>query len=389
MELLTTFEKYCSLSLPLSTYLPELRFFQSGTVTIYAGKERRELAVHKAILSESGSPSLQKLAEPGWRESSEGCIDWTHTSTPTVERVLTWLYLRDYTSPDPIRREGSVRSEEADNIVDGQDPKVREDTQSVAGQYGEIEESNEAVEPLAEAEAAPEPPPEPDYSDVEDLELQNAILDSCSQRPLTPLGTCVGLPPVTTTYKTAAGLFEEEEFPIHSFSYREPLLAHVEVYSFGKYHFLRGLQDLALQRMIVTLRKIDCSVKYAREELGEIIEFAYDNIDATGDGEEPMRKLLSQFAAANYTSLLHGSFETLFGRGGEFTLDLARKLSRRLLAHGVSGRLVEDELEQRIQTLEVRVQERDETIKSLNVSLNDLREWGRGFNRRGSRGRYR
>ncbi|EXJ66221.1 uncharacterized protein A1O5_10837 [Cladophialophora psammophila CBS 110553] len=139
--------------------------------------------------------------------------------------------------------------------------------------------------------------------------------------------------------KTAGGAFEEHDFPYETYSYREPLLAHVKVYSFAKYYLLPGLQELALQRMIMTLRKVDCSLKYGEVELADPIEFVYRNIPVHGDGEEPMRKLLSQFAAANYTSLLHGSFEALFARGGDFTLDLARKLSRRLFGALNFGRV--------------------------------------------------
>lgn len=83
-----------------------------------------------------------------------------------------------------------------------------------------------------------------------------------------------------------------------------------------------------------------------------------------------MRKLLSQFAAINYTSILHGSFEALVGRGGDFGLDLARKLSRRLLVHGVSGESAEDEFDHRIRNVELEVQQRDREIESLNAQLN-------------------
>ncbi len=82
-------------------------------------------------------------------------------------------------------------------------------------------------------------------------------------------------------------------------------------------------------------------MEFAEQELTKAIEYVHDNIPADKGNEEPMRKLLSQFAAANYTALFHGSFEALVTRGGSFTLDLARKLSRRLLAHGVSAGLVE------------------------------------------------
>ena len=182
-------------------------------------------------------------------------------------------------------------------------------------------------EPQVEAEAvSDDAAAEPDPLEAENLELQNAIFESCSVRPLTPLGKCAGVPPVMTVHKTAAGVFEGRDFPHEAYSYLEPLLAHVEVYSFAKYHLLSGLQELALQRTIVTLRKLDCSLELAEQELTKAIEFVYDNIPADRGNEEPMRKLFSQFAAANYTSLLHDSFETLITRGGDFALGSGTKI---------------------------------------------------------------
>ena len=47
----------------------------------------------------------------------------------------------------------------------------------------------------------------------------------------------------------------------------------------------------------------------------------------------------------NYTSLMAGKFEELFTKGGDFTLSLARKLSRRIAAHGVAAELEGDDVE--------------------------------------------
>ncbi|KIW81841.1 hypothetical protein Z517_04867 [Fonsecaea pedrosoi CBS 271.37] len=334
--------------------LPHTTLLRSDCVTIRAGEDDSKFTVHEALLSKSGSPSLQKLVEPGWKESSEGCIDWRHTSSQTVERILTWLYLRDYQSPDPVPRE--IGPEPVADVV--------------------LEEPQPEVEP-------PEPA-EPDLLEAEDPELQHAIFKSCSIRPLTPLGKCAGVPPVVTAHKTAAGVFEGLEFPHKDFSYWEPLLTHLDVYSFAKYHLLSELQEIALQRSIITLRKMDCTVEFAEQEVSKAVEFVYANIPADRGNEEPMRKLLSQFAAINYTSLMHGSFEALITRGGDFALDLARKLSRRLLARD-SDALVQDELEDRIRNLEAQLQERDREIQKLNGSLNNASDWDWGISKKGKR----
>ena len=110
------------------------------------------------------------------------------------------------------------------------------------------------------------------------------------------------------------------------------------------------------------------------EVLTTFIEYVYDNVPADGKHEESTRKPLSQSAATNFISLLHGSFEALFARGGDFALDLARKLSRRLLAHGVSGEWQKTNWKVIYKTLELQVQDRDEKFKWLTLSraINDI-----------------
>ena len=104
---------------------------RSRCITILAGEDSQQLTVHEAVLSKSGLPSLQKLVEPGWKESMEGCIDWTQTNLQTVERVMTWLYFRDYQSADPVPRENEKQSNETHCLPQGSE--AREDTQPVVG----------------------------------------------------------------------------------------------------------------------------------------------------------------------------------------------------------------------------------------------------------------
>ena len=350
------------------------RIFQSGCVKIRAGNDEQLLPVHETVLLNSDSPSLRKLVQPGWKESSEGYIEWKHTSVPTVKRVLSYLYCGDYYAPDPTPREIQSQHDKADECQLQSAREAPYDTfsderigETLDVGTAETEADDKplnlafSMSLLGQLEAVP---------GDEDPELQDAILESCNVRPLTPLGSCVGLAPITTMRKTAGGLFEDQEFPYESYSYQAPLLTHAEVYAFADYHGLLGLQQLALQRTVQTLRKIECSAAYAAQELSEVIKFIYDNVPAKGDDEDPMRKLLSQFAAINYTSLLHGSFRALYVRGGDFTLDLGKKLLRRLSAHGVAAELSEEESDRHIRKLRLEIQERDESIRSLNTRRN-------------------
>lgn len=355
------------------------RFLNSRCVTINTGpakygigRSNNLLDVHEAVLSDSGSPLLLKLVKPDWGGPAVRPIDWSHINVETVRRVLTWLYVHDYHSPDPVRREVEVESKseaEEDHAPDSEHVSQvvsdrAEDTHETPPEVWTYNNGTFTVdvsepdfeypveEPVAEEGPAEEPEPlaeEPEVDWVatmqESPERGENKRKGINNRPLTPLGECVKIGPFKRTNKTAIGDFEEREFPHETFSYREALLAHVEVYHFAKDYLLMELQELALQRMMVTLGKLDCSVKHAEEELTEVVGFVYDNISCDQDGQEPMRKLVSQFVAFHFTSLLHGSFEELVGRGGDFGLDLARKLRQRLVAHEVSGVLAKDKFD--------------------------------------------
>ena len=87
----------------------------------------------------------------------------------------------------------------------------------------------------------------------------------------------------------------------------------------------------------------------------------------------------------NYTSLKAGKCEELFTKGGDFTLSLARYLSRSIDPHGLAAQLERDDLEHRVQVLESQIGERDESIRSLNTRLNDPKRLHDDFLRSQSR----
>ncbi len=107
------------------------------------GQRRWFFTVHKAVLLNSGSSSLQELLKPEWIETSQGRIDWTHTNDETIERVLTFLYWGDYNSPEPTLRENQDQRNNADEA---------RDTEHIVDGEGRVEQGwdDAAVEPVAE-----------------------------------------------------------------------------------------------------------------------------------------------------------------------------------------------------------------------------------------------
>lgn len=82
---------------------------------------------------------------------------------------------------------------------------------------------------------------------------------------------------------------------------------------------------------------------------------------------------------------MRDKFEELTLEGGEFMLNLLRKLSRRLGSGGISGTLLErqvDELEKKVQTIETQLFTRDLTIISLSREVDQWRSLNGGSSKK-------
>ena len=86
------------------------------------------------------------------------------------------------------------------------------------------------------------------------------------------------------------------------------------------------------------------------------------------DSEEPIQRLIIQFAAINFTDLKGDHFEILLSEGGAFIGELTTRISRRLLSSATCSGLLErqiEDLEKENTKLNEMVVGRDSTIISL------------------------
>lgn len=201
------------------------RIFESESVKIRPGDSDQILIDHREVLSNSGSPSLRALVNGDWKESPTGIIEWSRTDASTTVRALTFLYVNDYCVPEPTPRD---TIEESARQIDAPQNVLKCDSGDLAGASFHPQQVTESVpddEPgadtvVTEVEAAIEvteslAPPSPGReSPLENVETQNAMLESWRQRPLTPVGRCVDAPLVALLCRTAAGVFEDLDFPL-------------------------------------------------------------------------------------------------------------------------------------------------------------------------------
>lgn len=343
------------------TFVASPSILKSESVTIIAGAERHALTVHTAALLESESKSLCTLVQPGWRESTDGKIDWSHTELDTVQRVITYLYYKDYSGQDPVLLQtmGDQKSIRAySSMLHGPEPE--NDLEAVDGSV-----SGQLVAPDANkagAASVTETVARADASPVVDGPGSAAPIPAgvSSNGSMTPNPNAE-----LAARKIDNATYDDRLFPHKRYSYRKVLLIHAEVYAFALYHMLVDLQVLAFNRVAQMLRKIDCNTRHAAGDLTDCIEHIYNETPRTVD--DPMRELLSQFVANHYPSLLRGDLEALLGAGGDLTRDVGQKVSRCMSAQRAKATAEKMKAQQRLEhtrkTLEATIRQRDETIR--------------------------
>lgn len=263
-------------------------------------KGQSRLLVHKDILTSQSQPFRNAITGV-WKESAERKIDLEDWDKETVGRLVEFLYTGNYSYPDP------------EPIL----PRQQQQQQ---------------VSVVPDGDAGQQSPTAP--GTIQSSQGSGGGGGSPSDRrcPLTPLDQC--LPRcLQESRKTDAERLEW--FLPDQHGYKEALLSHAAVYALARYKAVDSLQILALRRLTMTLSRISQILPDSSLPLGviDLVKYVYSHTDALSSTEEPLRRLISQFAALNFPALQTGAeFVELMSEGGDFVNDLMAKVSRRLVA---------------------------------------------------------
>lgn len=237
--------------------------------------------VHKDILASQSQP-FRNAVSGVWKESTERKINLDDWDKDTVGRLVEFLYTGNYSYPDP----------DPASVVSDRTPA--------------------AVRARSLRDRSPD--------------------ESSRSRPLTPLEQCL---PRCFTENRKTDAERLSGFAPEHHEYREPLLAHAAVYALACYKDIHPLQCLALRRLVMTLSAISPVRGNARLPPGiiDVVRYVYAHTDALRSSEEPLRRVVAQFAALNFPALqTKPEFAELLTEGGDFVTDLMAKVSRRLVA---------------------------------------------------------
>lgn len=233
---------------------------------------------HLKILTDTIPPGL--ISAP--RELDIGLWD-----TDTMGRFVEYIYTGDYQSPDPVPLATPVTSPQT----------------SSSGSSAALPGS------------------------LPTLQTRGAADRSGPPRPLTPLSKCFPAGPDPPQKLSAAAIFAGKDFDPLKHDFEEVFLAHAKLYAMALKLEVEPLCTLTLQRLLKTLINIG-TVQSSSSVPGNFAELARYIYSHTNNEEDPLRRIISQFAALNITSLQTKEMKELIGEGGDFATDLAEKTSR-------------------------------------------------------------
>lgn len=141
-------------------------------------------------------------------------------------------------------------------------------------------------------------------------------------------------------------------------------LVHARVYSFAHMYLFSELETFALRRLgktLIALQRHKISMPLQLADAVRVIYGATPNASYN-----PARELLSQFIALNFPSLLGECLDKLLQEGGDFAVDVSRKLARDCPAN------IKDQLA----TLKVAASKSDNTVTApFALPRAEVRGW--------------
>ncbi|KAL8645807.1 MAG: hypothetical protein Q9210_006508 [Variospora velana] len=309
--------------------------FKSPIFEIRVGPPDRaeRFYAHAHILSTS--EVLKAEVEGQWKENEERKIEWPHWSVGGAERFLEWLYGGDYVCPYPV-------------------PKTKEVIVEKAKRGGK--KSTDKFTPPEFLEAPVEIPEA--LAEIPEASAECSIFETTSSKkkreriPQAPQKTLS--PPLTRLQdlswdgcRQLDKLTQAEEFDkwtghqlwsTSELDYDTTFMAHAELYVMAHQYMLHELKNMAWQRLRSVLISIGKPAPGSPviKNIATLAHYVYQETGATEshEAEEPLRLLVSSFAALHFTTLKHPCMDELMRSQEEadrdFVVELMGKVSHQM-----------------------------------------------------------
>ncbi|KAL8871843.1 MAG: hypothetical protein Q9174_002414 [Haloplaca sp. 1 TL-2023] len=303
--------------------------FKAPLFTILAGDSAAEYHVHASVLCQSSV--LAKMVEGDWSETRDSKLVWKQWSVEGVERLIAWLYRGDYQCPLPSR---IVTQEEADSRS-SQLSMGGKAIKNLAQNFDDAHwVTQEHTRINKKGRTSPSNPP----SDLIDLEGKTAKSDGAAALP--SIVALAGPDPGTDSQISEGAAFEvwssENVWKANEWQWEAILMIHAELYVMACHYELSGLKAMSWQRLRTIFNVLGSpepgSIVY--EEVLNFAHYVYTETGTIGDEQEPLRTLVSTFAALNFPGMQGLVLEQLFAFDAhsikEFIVDMNDKVAIRM-----------------------------------------------------------
>ncbi|KAL8727469.1 MAG: hypothetical protein Q9181_005700 [Wetmoreana brouardii] len=320
--------------------------YKSHIFEILVGPSAESFFAHAGVLSRS--KVLRKEVEGLWKEKEENKIYWRDWSVGAVEKFLEWLYNSDYTCPYPTKAlesgTGSV-IEDRDVASRHEEPPIADEILEAPALGIDVGSADDQV-PIDEK-------PSDDFGELgASMPQVFSFSDLPHSFPSTGKGEAISVRPLTClpdlgwsgcrTLKKLSQAEEYDKWTGHQLwspaelDYEATFMAHAELYVMACHYMLDELKNMAWQRLRSVLVTIGTpSSEYpVIGNLMTLIHYVYQETGETDEGKDPLRELVTTFAALHFTCIQGPEIDELIrspvASDAEFIVDLMTKTAQQM-----------------------------------------------------------
>lgn len=229
------------------------------------------------------SSALSARVRGPWKAAGDETIDWTDFEECTIECVLSYFYTGGYC----VEQSGvKTASEKTSN---------RKNVETATSDAASMQRMNDERIPI---------------------------------RPLTPVKKCLEDEGIPTGDTDSTEMTQESHDALGILA-----LQHAKVYCFACRFLVEDLTQFSLQCLTRVLIKASEAPTCVFPYLSEAMRVVYEETPKLEPREDPARKLFSHFVALEHAALAGEQLDDLLVQGGDLTLDVLRKLGRRVVAN--------------------------------------------------------
>ncbi|KAL8938836.1 MAG: hypothetical protein Q9216_003675 [Gyalolechia sp. 2 TL-2023] len=311
-------------------------YFKSKVFEIVVGPSAESFYAHADALAKS--VVLRETVQGPWRENLESKLEWPDWEATIVSKFLERLYTNDYKCPGPVKV-----CETMPTLLSSAEAKGKSSAESP------VPEDDHVIQA-----AVDEPPPvpaayplddgykfmpmfgmpRPESPDKEGTSARSTI------RPLTRIEDLTWHGCRNLKRSSAAAEFDwwmgHQPRQSDKLDYEITLMTHAKLYVMACFYQLDALQDMSWERLKAVLVSVG-KPGPRTPIIGNLVALIHDVYQETGQNnqaEEPLRMLVTSFAAIHCTNFIGTAVHDLLllteETDREFVVDLFEKLAQQM-----------------------------------------------------------